>query len=68
MPTRTTKRQIFANEYLVDHNATEAAIRAGYSEHTAQADIAPARKRLLGSGGWVVVMWVDDWVSGGVAS
>lgn len=31
-----SKRQVFANEYLVDRNATQAAIRAGYSERTAK--------------------------------
>jgi phage terminase small subunit len=31
----TTKQQRFVEEYLVDHNATQAAIRAGYSERTA---------------------------------
>ena len=30
-----TKRTKFAAEYVVDQNATQAAIRAGYSEHTA---------------------------------
>lgn len=29
------KQQLFLNEYLVDMNATQAAIRAGYSEHSA---------------------------------
>ncbi len=29
------KQRRFAEEYLVDHNATQAAIRAGYSEKTA---------------------------------
>ena len=29
------KQQIFIREYLVDHNATQAAIRAGYSKRTA---------------------------------
>lgn len=29
------KREKFVKEYLVDFNATQAAIRAGYSEHTA---------------------------------
>lgn len=29
------KQQRFANEYLVDLNATQAAIRAGYAERTA---------------------------------
>lgn len=32
----TTKQQRFVAEYLVDHNATQAAIRAGYSAKTAQ--------------------------------
>ena len=30
------KQQRFAEEYVVDHNATQAAIRAGYSERTAK--------------------------------
>ena len=30
-----SKQQRFVEEYLVDHNATQAAIRAGYSEKTA---------------------------------
>lgn len=33
----TAKQAAFANEYLVDLNATQAAIRAGYSEDTAGA-------------------------------
>ena len=32
----TAKQQRFAEEYLVDLNATRAAMRAGYSEKTAQ--------------------------------
>jgi phage terminase small subunit len=31
----TAKQQRFVEEYLVDLNATQAAIRAGYSKHTA---------------------------------
>ncbi len=31
----TPKQQLFVREYLVDLNATQAAIRAGYSERTA---------------------------------
>lgn len=31
----TAKQQCFVNEYLIDLNATQAAIRAGYSEKTA---------------------------------
>ena len=33
----TTKQERFVEEYLVDLNATQAAIRAGYSEKTAAA-------------------------------
>ena len=32
----TPKQQRFVQEYIVDLNGTQAAIRAGYSEHTAQ--------------------------------
>jgi len=32
----TPKQQAFVNEYLIDLNATQAAIRAGYSVKTAQ--------------------------------
>ena len=35
MPKLTAKQQAFCEEYLVDLNATQACIRAGYSEHTA---------------------------------
>lgn len=31
----TTKQRAFIDEYLIDYNATQAAIRAGYSEKTA---------------------------------
>ena len=31
----TPKQQRFVQEYLIDLNATQAAIRAGYSKHTA---------------------------------
>lgn len=33
----TPKQQMFAKEYLVDLNATQSAIRAGYSAKTAEA-------------------------------
>lgn len=33
----TDKQQRFVTEYLVDQNATQAAIRAGYSERTARS-------------------------------
>ena len=39
------KQQRFADEYLIDLNATQAAIRAGYSEKTASQQGA----RLLGN-------------------
>lgn len=35
MPTLTPKQQRFVENYLIDLNATQAAIRAGYSERTA---------------------------------
>jgi phage terminase small subunit len=34
-PMLTHKRALFVDEYLVDLNAAQAAIRAGYSAHTA---------------------------------
>ena len=34
--TLTPKQERFVSEYLIDLNATQAAIRAGYSEKTAQ--------------------------------
>lgn len=37
MPKLTDKQSAFVREYLVDLNATQAAIRAGYSERTANA-------------------------------
>ncbi|MDG6310861.1 terminase small subunit, partial [Glaesserella parasuis] len=33
----TDKQQRFVEEYLIDLNATQAAIRAGYSEKTARS-------------------------------
>ena len=36
MSKLTPKQSLFVAEYLVDLNATQAAIRAGYSEKTAQ--------------------------------
>ena len=35
MPTLTPKQTRFVQEFLIDLNATKAAIRAGYSAHTA---------------------------------
>lgn len=48
MPKLTDKQTAFVREYLVDLNATQAAIRAGYSERTASR-IGP---QLLGKA-WV---------------
>lgn len=36
MKPLTPKQKLFALEYLVDHNAKQAAIRAGYSKKTAE--------------------------------
>lgn len=36
-PKLTDKQELFCLEYLIDLNATQAAIRAGYSARTAQA-------------------------------
>lgn len=33
----TPKQERFVGEYLIDYNATQAAVRAGYSEKTAHA-------------------------------
>ena len=41
----TPKQRTFVNEYLVDLNATQAAIRAGYAEKTATQNAS----RLLGN-------------------
>ena len=35
MSKLTAKQRLFAEEYIIDHNATRAAKRAGYSEKTA---------------------------------
>ena len=37
MAKMTAKQQRFCDEYLIDLNATQAAIRAGYSKKTARA-------------------------------
>lgn len=38
--TLTPRRQAFVREYLIDHNGTQAAIRAGYSKRTANEQAA----------------------------
>lgn len=55
MPQLTAKQERFVAEYLIDLNATKAAIRAGYSAKTASR-IGP---ELLGK------TWVADAVSRG---
>lgn len=56
MPILTPKQRLFVVEYLKDLNATQAAIRAGYSEKTARSqgqrlltnvDIAAAIKKAI---------------------
>ncbi len=37
MSKLTAKQDLFCKEYLVDLNATQAAVRAGYSERTAKS-------------------------------
>ena len=49
----TAKQQRFCDEYLIDLNATQAAIRAGYSEKTARVIgqenlLKPALKEYIG--------------------
>ena len=40
MAKMTAKQQLFCDEYLIDLNATQAAIRAGYSEKYAHTNAA----------------------------
>jgi phage terminase small subunit len=56
MPILTPKQRLFVVEYLKDLNATQAAVRAGYSEKTARSqgqrlltnvDIAAAIKKAI---------------------
>ena len=46
-PQLTARQQRFVEEYLIDLNATQAAIRAGYSARTAEQQ----GPRLLGNVG-----------------
>ncbi len=39
-PSLNPRRLIFCKEYVIDFNGTQAAIRAGFSEHTAQEQAA----------------------------
>lgn len=42
----TDKQEMFCREYLIDLNATQAAIRAGYSEKTANRIAAQLLSKL----------------------
>ena len=55
----TPRQQRFVDEYLIDLNATQAAIRAGYSPKTAQSQSS----RLL-SNVMVRAAIIDGWPSG----
>lgn len=46
MPKLTPKQERFVQEYLVDLNATQAAIRAGYSEKTAREQASQLLSKL----------------------
>ena len=46
MANLTPKQQRFVEEYLIDLNATQAAIRAGYSEKTAKVIAAQNLSKL----------------------
>lgn len=46
MANLTPKQQRFVDEYLIDLNATQAAIRAGYSEKTAKVIAAQNLSKL----------------------
>lgn len=46
MPKLTEKQKRFCEEYLIDLNATQAAIRAGYSKRTADRIASENLKKL----------------------
>ena len=66
----TAKQQRFVEEYLIDLNATQAAIRAGYSEKTAYsigqenlkkpeiADEIEKRQEKIGEDNGITVEWL----------
>lgn len=69
----TPKQSAFISEYLVDLNATQAAIRAGYSERTARsigcalltkhdiaAAIAEAQQKLATTAGMTIEQHMED--------
>ena len=72
----TAKQNQFCHEYMIDLNATQAAIRAGYSEKTAKLIgsenltkpyiMLKLRKLLEEREKWAVID--ADWVLGGIKS
>lgn len=69
----TPKQELFAREYLVDSNATQAALRAGYSPQTAESQgsrllknvevaalVAAGRAKLLERAELTAQMVVDE--------
>ena len=72
MEALTDKQEAFCQEYLLDLNATQAAIRAGYSEATAQEQssrllsnvMVASRVRELMAGRAQRVQVDADWVLG----
>ena len=72
MPPLNARQQRFVAEYLIDLNATQAAIRAGYSPHTAfvqgsrllsyasvRAAVEAGRQRLTESAGITAAQVLD---------
>ncbi len=47
MKNLTPKQIVFCNEYIKDMNATQAAIRAGYSKRTAQVQSANLLSKIM---------------------
>lgn len=68
----TDKQERFIDEYLIDLNATQAAIRAGYSKHTAKdigcqnlaklyiAEAISERKAILAAKNSITIQSVTD--------
>ncbi len=74
MAKLTAKQQTFCEEYLTDLNATQAAIRAGYSESTAKSigcenltkpDVAEAIQKLMAERSQSTGI-TNDWVLKGI--
>jgi len=74
MSKLTAKQQTFCEEYLTDLNATQAAIRAGYSESTAKSigcenltkpDVAEVIQKLMAERSQSTGI-TNDWVLKGI--